>query len=100
MTLVAHVDDSGSEPSGGHFVLSGFVHNAEAWAQFSDEWSTTLKAAPYSVEYLKASEVWDKNKGPFKDGMPGFLCTSFSERNWSKRSWKWHEERSIPLSRL
>jgi len=33
-------------------------------------------------------------------GMPGLLCTSFSERNWSTRSWKWHEERSIHLSRL
>jgi hypothetical protein len=31
-------------------------------------------------------------------GMPGLLCTSFSERNWSKRSWKWHEERSIVIN--
>ena len=32
--------------------------------------------------------------------MPGLLCTNFSERNWSKRSWKWHEERSIHLIRF
>jgi hypothetical protein len=32
-------------------------------------------------------------------GVPGLLCTSFIERNWSKRSWRWHEERSIHLIR-
>ncbi len=66
MALVAHVDDSGSEPSGGHFVLSGYVHNAESWAQFSDEWSATLDFER-PIEYLKASEVWDWKKGEFKD---------------------------------
>ena len=32
-------------------------------------------------------------------GVPGLLCTGFSERNWSKRSWKWHEESGIRRSR-
>ena len=33
-------------------------------------------------------------------GVPGLLCTSFIERNWSKRSWLWPEERSTHLIRL
>jgi hypothetical protein len=56
-------------------------------------------------DHAAFAELWERHSKKafntaYRIGMPGFLCTSFSERNWSKRSWKWHEERSIPLSRL
>lgn len=65
MALVAHIDDSGSEPTSSHFVLSGYVHRYEVWAQFSDEWNAARKA-DRPISYLKGSEVWDFKKGEFE----------------------------------
>jgi FMN-dependent NADH-azoreductase len=36
----------------------------------------------------------------YKGGVPGLLCTSSHERDWTKRSGRWPKERSIPLNRL
>ena len=33
-------------------------------------------------------------------GVPGIFCTSEDETNWNKRSYVWHEGRSIQRSRL
>ena len=33
-------------------------------------------------------------------GVPGLLCTSSDERDWTKRSGRWRRVRSIQLNRL
>jgi hypothetical protein len=54
--LTAFFDDSASEETDKLFVLAGYVHSAEAWARFSDDWQTVLDAAP-SITYFKMREA-------------------------------------------
>lgn len=64
MCLTAYVDDSGSEPSEPTYVLGGVVLPSAWWTRLSEEWSGVLNAHP-SIDYFKACQVWDKEKGPF-----------------------------------
>jgi hypothetical protein len=64
MALFAYVDDSGSSPNSPLYVLRGLVLPEDTWEYFSADWKAALYAHP-PLEYFKASEVWDKNKGPF-----------------------------------
>lgn len=67
MALSAYVDDSGSEPGAKIYVLGGVVLPHAWWeSQFRPEWEGILKDSP-SVPYFKASEVWDRSRGPFRD---------------------------------
>ncbi|HWE87261.1 MAG TPA: DUF3800 domain-containing protein [Terracidiphilus sp.] len=66
IAITAYVDDSGSEPSSKIFVLGGVALPAGWCARLSEEWKAILDAAP-TVEYFKASEVWDHKKGPFRE---------------------------------
>jgi Protein of unknown function (DUF3800) len=66
MALTAYVDDSGSDPSSPVYVLGGVVLPAEWWTSLTEEWRGVLEASP-SICYFKASEVGDREKGPFKD---------------------------------
>lgn len=56
VALQAFVDDSRSEQGDKTFVLAAYVHDAEAWMRFSDDWAATLAANP-SVEYLHMVEA-------------------------------------------
>jgi hypothetical protein len=67
MALTAYVDDSGSEPSAPLYVLGGVVLPESWWEnEFCPEWQGVLDDSP-SIDYFKASEVWDHAKGPFRD---------------------------------
>ena len=46
MPVQAFVDDSGGKGHTRHFVLAGLVADAEAWAEFSNEWRAFLDASP------------------------------------------------------
>jgi Protein of unknown function (DUF3800) len=59
MCLTLYVDDSGSDPNSPLYVLGGVCLPASWWTKVSNEWSGVLAADP-SVEYFKASEVWDR----------------------------------------
>jgi hypothetical protein len=54
--LKAHVDDSSSEQEDKLLVLAGYVHSADVWAQFSDDWQAILATSP-SIEYFKMREA-------------------------------------------
>lgn len=64
MPLYAYVDDSGSSPDSPVYVLGGLVLPDDTWEYFSADWRAALNANP-PIEYFKASEVWDRRKGPF-----------------------------------
>jgi hypothetical protein len=66
MATFAYVDDSGSEPSQPLYVLGGLILPEDTWKIFSDDWKHVLHSDPI-IDYFKASEVWDKEKGPFKE---------------------------------
>jgi hypothetical protein len=66
MAMYAYVDDSGSEPSQPLYVLGGLILPEETWEIFSGDWKYVLHVEP-RIEYFKASEVWDRRKGPFRD---------------------------------
>jgi hypothetical protein len=66
MALSAYVDDSGSEPNAQIYVLGGVVLPTGWWEELQGDWAGVLAHSP-SVPYFKASEVWDHNKGPFRD---------------------------------
>lgn len=65
MAIVAYVDDSGSSKEEPIYVLGGLILPSECWDLLIKDWTAVLNADP-SIEYFKASEVWDKTKGPFK----------------------------------
>jgi hypothetical protein len=58
--LTAYFDDSSSEQEEKLLVLAGYIHNAETWARFSDDWQVVL-AAPPSIEYFKMREAENLN---------------------------------------
>ena len=66
MAIFAYVDDSGSDPSQPLYVLGGLMLPEDTWQIFSVDWKHVLRSEP-SIDYFKASEVWDKDKGPFKE---------------------------------
>lgn len=66
MAIFAYVDDSGSDPSQPLYVLGGLMLPEDTWEIFSADWKHVLRSEP-GIDYFKASEVWDKDKGPFKE---------------------------------
>jgi len=64
MPMVAYVDDSGSEPSQPVYVLGGLILPDTTWSIFSADWDHVLQSSP-AIDYFKASEVWDREKGQF-----------------------------------
>lgn len=60
MALSTYVDDSGSEPSSLVYVLGGVCLPTSRWDRIAEEWNAVLADDP-PVEYLKASEVWERN---------------------------------------
>jgi Protein of unknown function (DUF3800) len=62
--LQGYVDDSGSDPKDGHFVLAGYVLPADHWARFADAWDAQLKRDP-SVYCFKMSDA-EYGDGYFK----------------------------------
>lgn len=65
--LQGYVDDSGSDGLRAPFFLAGYILQAEAWAEFSDEWHTQLQRKP-RIEYFKMKEA-NERTGQFS-GMP------------------------------
>jgi hypothetical protein len=63
----------------------------------SDPRPHPLRRGPSRLTYAElAVVVAEAGQG---GGVPGLLCTSWNERNWSTRSGIWHEERSRVLNR-
>jgi hypothetical protein len=65
VNLQAFVDDSRSSVDGRNFVLAGYIHTAENWLKFSDDWKAALKETP-SIEYfhmVEAENLRDQFKG-------------------------------------
>jgi len=56
----------GSDPSQPLYVLGGLILPEETWKIFAADWDHVLRSDP-KIDYFKASEVWDRKKGPFKD---------------------------------
>lgn len=56
MMLTVFVDDSTSDDADKLLVLAGYVHNADAWESFSDDWQNALDADP-RIEYFKMREA-------------------------------------------
>ncbi|MGC2421984.1 MAG: DUF3800 domain-containing protein [Candidatus Acidiferrales bacterium] len=54
--LTAYFDDSASEETDKLLVLAGYVHSAEAWARFSDDWKAIVDAVP-TIRYFKMREA-------------------------------------------
>jgi hypothetical protein len=54
--LRAFTDDSAAQSGDRRLFLAGYLHRADAWASFSDDWHAELSAWP-SIEYFKASEA-------------------------------------------
>ncbi len=65
MTLQAFVDDSRSDIDGRNLVLAGYVHAAENWVRFSDDWKTVLNTPP-AIRYFRMAEAQNLS-GEFKD---------------------------------
>jgi Protein of unknown function (DUF3800) len=71
--LQGYIDDSGSEPNGQSFLLSGFILETEQWERFSDEWQFQLRREP-RIEYFKMHEAVAR-EGQFKGWHKEFvLC--------------------------
>lgn len=54
--LQAFIDDSGSEPTGGSFVLGGLIAPVDRWIEFVPAWDACLKQDP-PLAYFKAAEA-------------------------------------------
>lgn len=54
--LRAFTDDSAAQKGDRRLFLAGYLHRADAWAAFSDDWHAELNALP-TIEYFKASEA-------------------------------------------
>jgi uncharacterized protein DUF3800 len=64
MGVTAYVDDSGSDLGNVVYVLGGPMLPDSIWEIVKREWGAVLARLP-SIAYFKASEVWDREKGPF-----------------------------------
>lgn len=56
VSLQAFVDDSSSEIDGRNMVLAGYVHSADRWLRFSEDWELALNEKP-RIEYFRMSEA-------------------------------------------
>ena len=65
MSLQAFIDDSRSELDSRNLVLAGYIHNAESWLRFSDDWATALNAQP-KIDYFHMVEAENLSE-QFKD---------------------------------
>lgn len=65
MTIQAFVDDSVSQVDGRNLVLAGYVHAAEKWLHFSDDWKRTLDSKP-RIDYFRMVEAQNLN-GQFRN---------------------------------
>lgn len=65
--LQGYFDDSGSDGIRPPFVLAGWIHTAERWGDFSDDWKAELDQRP-KIRYFKMSEA-AAGQGQFQ-GMP------------------------------
>ncbi len=54
--LQAFIDDSAAQTGDRRLILAGYLHRAERWAEFSDDWHRELRAWP-AIEYFKAVEA-------------------------------------------
>ena len=54
--LQAYIDDSYSDTGDRRLFLAGYLHNADTWQKFSDEWQNVLNEAP-AIDYFKMSEA-------------------------------------------
>lgn len=54
--LQAYFDDSASETGERRLFLAGYLHSADAWQKFSDDWGRVLNLKP-KIKYLKMSEA-------------------------------------------
>lgn len=61
--LQAFVDDSASSVGARRLVMAAYVHSAEDWATFSDEWSAALKREP-AIQYFHMVEAQSR-RGQF-----------------------------------
>lgn len=66
--LNAYFDESGSEQEDKLIVLAGYVHRAETWAEFSDDWRAILDEKP-SIAYFHMVEA-ESLRDEFKDWDP------------------------------
>lgn len=56
--LQAFTDDSVAQTGDRRLFLAGYLHRADAWASFSDDWHAVLSAWP-AIDYFKASEAYN-----------------------------------------
>ncbi len=61
---VAHVDDSGSEPSQPVLVLAGFVSTARRWEKLASDWQGVLQRY-HRIAYFKMAEA-NARRGQFQ----------------------------------
>ncbi|HXJ02216.1 MAG TPA: hypothetical protein VNH44_13420 [Micropepsaceae bacterium] len=54
--LRAFTDDSAAQGGDRRLFFAGYLHRADVWALFLDDWNTALKAHP-GIEYFKGSEA-------------------------------------------
>ena len=54
--LRAFTDDSAAQTGDKRLFLAGYLHRADAWAAFSEDWDHELKAWP-AIEYFKGKEA-------------------------------------------
>jgi hypothetical protein len=69
--LTAYFDDSGSERGERMLILAGYVHSAQTWLAFNDDWQTVLETAP-AIKYLhmvEAENLRDEFKGWVREEM-------------------------------
>lgn len=56
--LQAFTDDSAAQSGDRRLFLAGYLHRADAWSNFSNDWYKALTARP-SIGYFKASEAYN-----------------------------------------
>lgn len=93
MALQAFVDDSRSSVNGRNFILAGYVHSAERWLRFSDDWKAALDAPP-KIDYfhmVEAENLRDEFKNwsaPDRDAKINKLGKVIYKHNpWSFECW-------------
>src|SRR5882724_10074844 len=68
--LRAFIDDSAAQKGDKRLFYAGYLHRADAWAEFSEVWDRELAAWP-RIEYFKGTEAnflsgqfqgWDRDK--------------------------------------
>jgi len=93
MTLQAFVDDSRSDVDGGNLILAGYVHTADRWLRFSNDWREALHAIP-KIQYFRMVEANNLRgqfrgwKEPERDAKLVSLAKLIYEYNpWSFECW-------------